>query len=59
MIKTEKIIAMIESYASLDLAEEWDNSGWQINLHHDYTNRVLVALSLTKDGELQLSRNRL
>lgn len=49
MIKTEKIIAMIESYASLDLAEEWDNSGWQINLHHDYTNRVLVALSLTKD----------
>jgi dinuclear metal center YbgI/SA1388 family protein len=33
----------------LDLAEDWDNSGWQINLHHDYTNRVLVALSLTKD----------
>ncbi len=49
MIKTEKIISVIEGYASLDLAEDWDNSGWQINLHHDYTNKVLVALSLTKD----------
>ena len=49
MIKTESIISMLESYASLDLAESWDNSGWQINLHHDYTNKVLVALSLTKD----------
>lgn len=49
MIKTEKVISMIENYASLDLAEEWDNSGWQINLHHDYTNKVLVALSITKE----------
>ncbi|MBE7705778.1 MAG: Nif3-like dinuclear metal center hexameric protein [Cyanobacteria bacterium SIG30] len=49
MIKTEKIISMIESYASLDLAEEWDNSGWQINLHHDYTNKVMVALSFTQE----------
>ncbi len=49
MIKTESIISILESYASLDLAESWDNSGWQINLHHDYTNKVLIALSLTKD----------
>jgi len=49
MIKTDEIIKKIESYASLDLAEEWDNSGWQINLHHDYTNKVMVALSLTRD----------
>lgn len=49
MIKTDDIISKIERYASLDLAEPWDNSGWQINLHHDYTNRVLVALSFTKE----------
>ena len=49
MIKTDEIISKIERYASVDLAESWDNTGWQINLHHDYTNRVLVALSFTKE----------
>lgn len=49
MIKTDYIISKIEKYASLDLAEKWDNSGWQIDLHHDYTNKVLIALSFTKD----------
>lgn len=49
MIKTDEIISKIEKYASPDLAESWDNTGWQINLHHDYTNRVLIALSFTKD----------
>ena len=49
MIKTDYIISKIEKYASLELAEPWDNSGWQINLDHDYTNKVLVALSMTQD----------
>ncbi|MBQ7287546.1 MAG: Nif3-like dinuclear metal center hexameric protein [Candidatus Gastranaerophilales bacterium] len=49
MIKTDYIISKIEKYASLELAEKWDNSGWQINLGHDYTNKVLVALSMTKE----------
>lgn len=49
MIKTDYIISKIEKYASLDLAENWDNSGWQIDLGHDYTNKVLVALSFTKE----------
>lgn len=49
MIKTDYIISKIEKYASLELAENWDNSGWQINLEHNYTNKVLVALSFTKD----------
>lgn len=49
MIKTDEIISKIEKYASLDLAEPWDNSGWQINLCHDFTSKVLVALSLTKE----------
>ena len=48
MIKTDYIISKIEKYASLDLAENWDNSGWQIDLGHDYTNKLLVALSFTK-----------
>lgn len=49
MIKTDYIISKIEKYASLELAESWDNSGWQIDLGHDYTNKVLIALSLTRD----------
>ncbi len=49
MIKTDYIISKIEKYASLELSENWDNSGWQIDLGHDYTNKVLVALSLTKN----------
>ena len=49
MIKTDEIILKIERYASPELAESWDNTGWQINLHHDYTNRVLIALSFTKE----------
>ena len=49
MIKTDYIISKIEKYASLELAEPWDNSGWQINLGHDYTNKVLVALSMTRE----------
>ena len=57
MIKTEDIISKIEKYASLDLMEPWDNSGWQINLCHDYTNKVMVALSLTKESLEQAITN--
>lgn len=57
MIKTDDIIQKIERYASLDLMESWDNSGWQINLCHDYTNKVLVALSLTKETLVQAITN--
>lgn len=57
MIKTEDIISKIEKYASLDLMEPWDNSGWQINLHHDYVNKVLIALSLTKETLSQAITN--
>ena len=57
MIKTDEIIQKIERYASLDLMEPWDNSGWQINLCHDYTNKVLVALSLTKETLVQAITN--
>ncbi len=49
MIKTDEVISKIEKYASLELAESWDNTGWQINLQHDYTNRVMVALSFTRE----------
>ena len=49
MIKTDYIVSKIEKYAALDLAEPWDNTGWQIDLGHSYTNKVLVALSFTKE----------
>ena len=47
MIKTEDIISKIESYASLDLAEDWDNSGWQINLGNKTTKKIILTLDVT------------
>ena len=32
MIDTEKIVKKLEKFAPPEFAEEWDNSGWQINL---------------------------
>ena len=52
MIKTDYIISKIEKYASLELSEPWDNSGWQINLGHDYTNKI-------KEGKDDQSINKI
>ena len=47
MIKVEKITNIIEKFAPLELAEEWDNSGWQINLGKKDAKNILICLSLT------------
>jgi len=47
MVLVDDVINVIEKFAPLDLAEDWDNSGWQINLGNKEANNVLVCLSLT------------
>ena len=47
MVLVDEVINIIEKFAPVDLAEEWDNSGWQINLGNKEANNVLVCLSVT------------
>ena len=49
MAKTSEIIKVLDNYAPPELAEDWDNSGWQIFLDNDYTTKVLICLSVTED----------
>ena len=49
MAKTSEIIKVLENYAPLDTAEEWDNSGWQVFLGNDYTTKVLICLTVTEN----------
>lgn len=47
MAKVSKIIKKIEEFAPLETMQKWDNSGWQINLGIEETNRVMLALDVT------------
>lgn len=49
MIKINEVIEILDKFAPLELAEEWDNSGWQINLGRNEANNVLICLSLTPE----------
>lgn len=49
MAKINEIIQRIEKFAPLELAESWDNSGWQINLHNDCVEKIMLCTSCTKD----------
>lgn len=49
MAKTKDIIDIIEKFAPLETMQSWDNSGWQINLGNEQTNKILTALSITDD----------
>lgn len=49
MVDVNKIISKLEEFAPLELAEEWDNSGWQINLGKADANNVMYCLSVTLD----------
>lgn len=53
MAKTSEIIKILDNYAPPELAEKWDNSGWQVFLGNDYTTKVLVCLSVTDDIVIQ------
>lgn len=49
MAKTSEIIKILEEFAPPELAENWDNSGWQVFLGNDNTSKVLVCLTVTDD----------
>lgn len=49
MAKTTEIIKILEDYAPIELAEEWDNSGWQVFFGNDNTTKTLVCLSVTDE----------
>lgn len=48
-MQIKEIVAKIEEFAPLSLASDWDNSGWQVKLNFDETDKVLLALSPTFD----------
>ncbi len=45
-METRDVAKKIESFCPLDLAEEWDNSGFQIDMENE-VKKILVALELT------------
>ena len=49
MSNLNKIIAKLEVLAPLALAEDWDNTGWQVYLGNEDVKKVMLALSPTLD----------
>ena len=49
MARTSEIIKILEDYAPPELAEIWDNSGWQVFFGNDNTTKVLICLSVTDE----------
>lgn len=49
MIKTIDVLKILDKYAPAVLAEDWDNSGWQINLYNPYVKKIMVCLTVTDD----------
>lgn len=49
MARTSEIIQILEEYAPPELAESWDNSGWQVFFGNDLTTKVLICVSVTDD----------
>ncbi len=47
MEQVNKIIKRIEEFAPLSTMQKWDNSGWQINLGIEETNKILLTLDVT------------
>lgn len=45
-VKSKKIVSFIEKLAPLNLAESWDNCGWQVGNPEQEVNKVLVALDM-------------
>ncbi len=48
-MKTAELIDVLEKIAPLHLQENWDNSGMQIDLGQEETDRILVALEITSE----------
>jgi len=48
-MKISEIVKKLETFAPLELAESWDNCGFQIKLDFDETQKIMLALSPTFD----------
>lgn len=46
-VKTDELIQIINTYAPRDLEEEWDNSGWQVNLCQKEVKKIFICLEIT------------
>lgn len=46
------IVEKIENFAPLELAEDWDCSGWLVNTGKDEVNKIMLALTVT-DGVIE------
>ena len=49
MTKTDEIIKEMEKFASPEIAQSWDNSGWQIFLGKEETKKIMLCLTVTQD----------
>ena len=49
MLDIQEIINIIEEFAPSQLAEDWDNSGWQVNLGIKNIKKICFALSPSLD----------
>lgn len=48
-MKTFELIKEIEKLAPLDTAQNWDNSGWQIYLGKEDTQKIMLCLTVTQN----------
>lgn len=49
MAELDAIIQKLEEFAPPELAEEWDNSGWQVKLGNKNIRKIILSLSATED----------
>lgn len=56
-MEIDKIVALIENFAPLELQESWDNSGWQIDYGNRSIDKILLALTVTEDIVNQAIKN--
>lgn len=52
-----EIVKRIENFAPLDTQEEWDASGWIVDLPEPEVSKVLFALTVTEDILAQAIKN--
>ena len=58
MVNIQKTITILEKFAPLELAESWDNSGWQINLGKAEANNIMLCLTVTHDVIVQAVKHK-
>ena len=51
------IVEKIENFAPLELAEDWDCSGWLVNIAKDEVNKIMLALTVTDEVIKQAEKN--